>query len=450
VSKIITYQDLEKCGDDEQALCSFVQKTIDEYKGSDLYKTAVLSNEYVRRRNRTIVRFRKLLFTVTGKRVDDIFSANFKLPNGIFGRLISQETNFLLGNGVTWKDKDAAESKLGKDFDAKLASIGADALGGAVGFGFYNKDHVEAWSAREFVPLWDEETSALRAGIRFWQISADKPLRAILFRETGYTEFIKAVNGTMKMQTPERPYKTRTLGADIDTEKQTVGENYDGLLPIVPMWGNKLHQSELIGLRQQIDCYDLIKSGYANNVDEGSIIYWTLENAGYSDDVDLAKFVEKIKTVHAAVTEGNAKAHTLEAPYESREAILKTLKNDIYEDFGAVDVKQIAGGAVTATQIEAAYEPLNEKADGFEFCVLEFLQGIMRLAGIENESPTFTRSMIININETVQTLVTGGNYLHPEYITTKIMTLLGDGDKAEEWIKKMNADEFERLGGDDE
>ena len=442
---------MESCGGSEQKLCEFVQKAIDDYKGTELYRTAVLADEYVRRRNRTILNFRKLLFTMTGKTIDDIFSANFKLPNGIFGRLINQEKNFLLGNGVTWKDKKSAEQRLGRDFDARLADIGHEALSGAVGFGFYNKDHVESWSAREFKPLFDEKDSRLRAGIRFWQISDDKPLRAVLYRETGYTDFIKPVNGKIRIETAERPYKTKIRGADIDTQKQIIGEDYGGMLPIVPMWGNKLHQSELIGLRQQIDCYDLIKSGYANNVDEGSIIYWTLENAGYMDDPDLVKFVEKIKTIHAAATQGNAKSHTLEAPYESREAILKTLKNDIYEDFGAVDVKQIAGGAITATQIIAAYEPLNEKADDFEELVLDFMHGIMKLAGIENEKPTFTRSMITNANETVQTLVTGGNYLHPEYITGKIMTLLGDGDKAEEYIKKMYADELTCFaGGDDE
>ena len=39
-------------------------------------------------------------------------------------------------------------------------------------------------------------------------------------------------------------------------------ENYPSF-PIVPLFANPQHQSELEGLREQIDCYDLIKSGFA-------------------------------------------------------------------------------------------------------------------------------------------------------------------------------------------
>ena len=35
-------------------------------------------------------------------------------------------------------------------------------------------------------------------------------------------------------------------------------------------------------------------------------------------------------------------------------------------------------------------------------------------------------------------------------MTQKILTLLGDGDKAEEMVQSMSADEIERLGNDDE
>ena len=104
----------------------------------------------------------------------------------------------------------------------------------------------------------------------------------------------------------------------------------------------------------------------------------------------------------------------------------------------------IAGGAATATQIRAAYEPQNTRADEFEYCVLDFLDGIMQLAGVEDK-PTFTRSMIVNKQEEVQTVLSASTSLSPDYVTRKVLTIMGDGDKADDMIKEMTANEIQQL-----
>ena len=221
------------------------------------------------------------------------------------------------------------------------------------------------------------------------------------------------------------------------------GENYP-TFPIVPLWGNPQKQSEIVGIREQIDCYDLIKSGYANNVDEGSLINWTLQNAGGMDDHDLASFIQKMKTLHAStLDEGvTAESHNLEAPYQSREALLEKLRSDLYDDAMALDTKNIANGATTATQIKAAYEPLNSKTDQYEYCIREFIDNLLKVAGIEDE-PTFTRSIIVNNQEEMQLVIQGAQFLTPEYVIEKILNLLGDGDRAKDMIDELHANELE-------
>jgi hypothetical protein len=112
----------------------------------------------------------------------------------------------------------------------------------------------------------------------------------------------------------------------------------------------------------------------------------------------------------------------------------------------ALDTENIASGAVTATQIEAAYEPLNEKCDDFESCVGDFIQGILRAAGIEGETFSFTRSAMVNRSEEIQNIVTAAPHLSEEYATRKILEILGDIDKAEEVLNAIKANEGERLG----
>lgn len=434
-----TYQDLLEVGEREDQRMEFVRSLIQQRTDDPLYKTAVIADQYDRHQNVTIKQFQKILYTVTGKAVPDNYSANYKLASRFFNRFVVQENQFLLGNGISWDDEET-KAKLGEDFDSKVQKLGKDALVQSVAFGFWNYDHLETFDYLEFIPLYDEENGSLSAGVRYWQISPQKPLRATLYEMDGYTEYIWR-NGQGEVLNEKRKYITRYIRTEADGTMIYDGENYPGF-PIVPLYGNPHHQSEMVGLQEQIDCYDLIKSGFANTVDEASLIYWTIKNAGGMDDVDMAEFVQRIRQLHVATAtdEASAEPHQLEAPYNSREALLDRLRSDLYEDAMALDTKSIAGGAVTATQIKAAYEPLRSKASQFEYCVLDFLQGIMEIAGIKDK-PTFTPDMLVNQNEEIQTVISAGEYLDQEYVTTKILTILGDADKVKEVLARMSAEE---------
>lgn len=434
------YQDLVEVGEIEVDRMNFVFEAIRDYKSSEEYKTATIAEDYARQQNTTIVTYQKLLYTISGKAVPDNISANYKLCSNFFNRFITQLNQYLLGNGVSFSN-DKTKDALGDKFDNAVQSAGKKSLMGGESFGFWNYDHVDVFGATEFVPLYDEENGALKAGIRFWQIDDSKPQRATLYELDGYTEYIwkrrqdkntgtvSTIGEVLKEKTA---YKLKYKESKADGEKIYEGENYKDF-PIVPLFANEFKQSELVGLRENIDCYDLIKSGFANDIDDASQIYWTITNAGGMDDMDLVKFVERMKTVKATTLDNNeqVQTHTMDVPYESREKMLDRLRSDMYDDFMALDTKIIAGGAVTATQIEAAYEPLNSKADEFEYQVTEFIQGILKLIGID-DTPTYTRSKIVNKTEEIQIVTQAAMYLTPEYCTEKILTIMGDADKIDE------------------
>lgn len=442
---MITYQDLLEVGDNDTARMQFVFGSVTKHRNSPAYLISQTADDYDRKRNTTIMQYQKLLYTMSGQAVPDNYSANYKLCSNFFNRFVTQETQYLLGNGVSWTDEGTQE-KLGKDFDTALQKAGHEALVSGVAFGFWNLDHMDVFNLREFVPLYDEENGALMAGIRFWQIDRDKPMRATLYELDGYTDYIKK-DGKEEILHDKRSYKLLLRSTEADGTEIYAGENYP-TFPIVPLWGNTHKQSELIGLREQIDAYDLIRSGFCNDLDDFSQIFWVIQNGGGMDDIDLAKFVDRMRTVKAAVVEdggATAESHTVEIPYASREALLDRLRSDLYDDYMALDTKAIAGGAATATQIRAAYEPLNNKADMFEYCVVDFLHGILDIAGID-DTPSFTRSLIVNTQEEIQTILSAASYLDETYVTKKVLDILGDGDKAEEILAQMDADELIRGG----
>ena len=424
----------------------FVLSAIREHKASKDYAIAADAELYYKHQNPTIMRYQKWVNNMYGQKVPDVWSPNNKIASNWYNYFTTQAVSYLLGNGVTFGKKEATKDKLGKDFDKKVQDIATHAKNGGVAFGFWNLDHLECFDLTEFVPLYDEDDGGLKAGIRFWQIDNSKPLRATLYELDGYTDYIKRKDKEIEVFAEKRKYTETKVSNAVEGDIVLDGENYPGF-PIVPLW-NVNRQSDLVGNRGTIDAYDLMVSGLINNVSDGEFIYWILKNCGGMNDVDDAKFIEQLKLTRVAHADGDegagVEAHNVSVEFEASAEALDRLTAQLYKDFMAIKVEDVSAGSVTATQIVAAYEPINQKTDQFEYCVTDFIQGILALAGIEDE-PTYTRSQMSNQGELLEMVLQCAEYLDDEYVTTKILTLLGDSDKVQEVLKRKDAEAADRY-----
>lgn len=444
-----TYQELLECGQEENARIALIQSAISDHKQSSIYQTAVDAQLYYNGENPTINQYEKILYDMQGRAHKDMYTANHKIASSFFGFTVDQENSYLLGNGVTFQKRESKE-KLGKDFDRKVSLAAEYALIGGVSFGFWNLDHMDVFDITEFVPFYDEQNGALSAGIRFWQIDKDKPLRCTLYELDGFTEYIQENGSHMTVLHQKRDYVIHTTTAELDKTKVFRGENYP-TFPIVPLKNNRLCRSELVGKRNTIDALDLACSNMVNNVDEGNLIYWVLTNCGGMDDMDDAKFIEQLKITHVAhagagENDAKAEAHTIEAPYAGTQTTIDMLEKKLYQDFQALDTSDEAFNSPTATGLKFRYAALDLKTDKFERQVTEFINGILSLAGIDDE-PTYTRNKIINTQEEVQTVLSCAEYFDSEYTTKKLLTILGDADRAEEILQRRAADDLGRFDG---
>lgn len=444
---MLTYQDFLREATTDENKINFIQKAINQHINSDDYKKAVEAYEYYRQRNTAIMQYQKILYTVTGKPIEDVFSANHKTTSNFFYKIITQMIQYSLGNGLVFENENVKEKFTG-DIDLKIKKIFRYAAIEKIAFGFYNNGNLECFKVTEFVPLWDEEDGSLKAGIRFWQIDSSKPLRATLFELDGYTEYIREKSQPMRILKDKQKYIKYKQTSEIYGTEIFEGENYP-TFPIIPAYCSDKKQSMLEGIKEQIDAYDFIKSGFANDLDDATQIYWLLQNTGGMDDVDLAKFMQRLKTTKIAnidADEGGALTpYTVQVPYQSREVYLERLEKDIYDDAMALNVSGIQAGNITATQIKAAYENINLRADAFEEQVLEFMQAVFELAGVENEKITFNRSKVANTTEEIQTILSTGDLLPIEYKIKKILALLGDIDHTEEVFDMLKAESLAMM-----
>ena len=428
---------------------------MNEHKSSAKVRTAQIAADYFSGMNTTIMNYNKFVYNLYGKAVPDIWSPNHKISCHYYRYFIIQEVLFLLGNGVSFTD-DATKERLGKDFDRKVTQAAIDALNGGEVYGFWNNDHVEVFALYDpvskayFMPLKDEENGFVRAGIRFWQLADNKPQRYTLYEEDGYTDYIKRTGEEMEQLSPKKDYKQAKYSSKATGLIGIANDgNYPGF-PIVPLY-NVGQKSELEGNQESIDALDLMMSGLVNNIDNAELVYWIIKNAGGMDDLDDQRFVERLKTMHVVHLEGEEEvdAHQVSVPFEASDAAIEKLRSELFDNFMALDVKAIAGGANTATQIKASYEPLNSKTDLFELQVTDFINGILALAGIE-DTPSYTRSMIVNKQEEVQNLLTAAEHLSEDYVTRKLLEILGDIDKVDEVMEQKLVDETSRYRNEPE
>lgn len=441
---MLTFQDFEKATDQKE----FILSAISRHESSDEFQIAKDADEYDRQKNVTILNYTKMMYTMMGSPVIDFTASNAKITSNFFHRLNVQRNSYLLGNGVTFKN-EKTKDKLGEEFDNVLFDLAYYALIHGVSFGYWSHDRLYAFKTTEFVPLFDEETSDLRAGIRYWRLADDKPMYVVLYEEDGFTKFRTYDDEDEETITeiqPKKKYVQKVAYTEADGEVVTGDFNYSRL-PIIPIWGNKRHQSTLVGVREAIDSFDLVRSGFANDLNDVAEIYWLIENAAGMEEDDLARFRDRLKINHIATVTtqdgANVKPYTQDIPYNARRAFLEDMKAQIYADFGALDVHMVSANS-TNDHLEAAYQPLDEEADDLEYQVSKFIQQLLNLVGIKDEYPTYKRNRISNQSQQTQMVLSAAEYLDGETVLKHLPFITVD--EVEEIQRRKQAEDMERMG----
>lgn len=442
-----TYQDYEAAVEKGRML-AFLRDAIEEHRGSDAYKIALDADAYDAQKNVTINEVVRRIYSAAGVPTEDFTASNNRIASSFFRRLNVQRCTYSLGNGVDF-DADGVKEKLGAKFDTRLYNLAYMAMKHGRCYGFWNVDELHVFPFTEFVPLVDEWTGALRAGIRYWCLDwGKKPVTAVLYTEQGYARYVSKGGAGLALEEAEplRAYRVTVQHTEAGGDEIIGEENY-GSLPIVPMYANDRHESTLIGMRAAIDSYDLIQSGFANDLTDTAQLFWLIGNAGGMTDEDLQQFMDRIRLTHVAVADtdnSSVTSYAQEPPYNAREAYLARIEKSIYRDFGAFDPQSVAAGTVTATQINAAYQTMDEEADFFEYQVIEFVQQLLRLQNIE-ATPQFKRNRISNQAEQVNMVMAEADYLDDETVLDLLPNI--NPDMKEQIMLRRYEEGAERLNG---
>ena len=172
------------------------------------------------------------------------------------------------------------------------------------------------------------------------------------------------------------------------------------------------------------------------------------------DDLDLARFIQRVKTTHTASVEGDdgtkATPHEANIPTEARKTMLEMLRSDLYEDFQSVDIKALSAAAKTTQEIKAAFQSMDNKCADFEYFIIDFVQKILDLAGIDDK-PSFTWNRMINQTEQTNMILTAAEYLTEDMVVKKLPFLTPEEvDEVLKQKKEMEVSQFNQDEDEDD
>lgn len=450
----------------------FIATAIEEHRKSDAYNIALDAELYDRQQNSTINSVVRTIYTKAGIPIEDPVSSNNKIASNYFHRLNTDRVSYLLGNGVSFTDHvtktvhpdgtvevhDETKETFGDDFDTTLYELIYSGEISGKSYAYVTdagdgKREIHLYKLTEFVPLLDEYDGTLRAGIRFWCLEWGKrPVSAVLYEEDGFTEYRtkKDKQGLeLEVFAEKRNYNLITSTTEIRGTEVIGGENPFGWkLPIVPYYA-AYEQSTLVGLKASIDAYDLIASGFANDLKDVAQIYWLIGGALGTDDESVNKFRERLLFQHIGVIDqdnSSVTPYVQEIPHEARKIFLDNQRASLYEGFGGLDIKQLINGDRTATEIDANYNPIDQEADRFETRVTKFIHSLLDLVGIK-DVPTYKRNKVINQLEQTQAVMMAADVLSKRMTLKKLPFMVEDEVEPTLAEKAKEIDETLDTGG---
>ena len=449
---MLTYEDLEKCGDDENQIRDFIYGMIDQQNQSPRFQEGLIAGEFFRSGDPEMQQFEHIVYDTLGVPRKDVFKANHKITANLYNIFITQEVSHLLGNGVTFKN-EAIKKKLGNKFDYQLQKLVAWGANDSESYAYLTNDGIEVFNVAcddeeaHFIPIFSlTNRKTPRAGIKHWRASEFSPLNVILYRAGGYTVW-QEIDGKLQIVQPNTPYEVTYKSNDVG-EKWDIQANQSGDLPIVPFFYIN-HKSAIHNHRDALHSFNLTISGLSNNTNQINLMYWVLKNTDGMDDLDYEDFIANLyKSRILPLRDGvEAEPHEITADYEGHIATLAQMRARLFEDFKAVDVVNIQGSNKTTVEIKAAYENLNRKCDELEIQVGEFISQVLKFYGFdEDEEFSFTRPQEINVTEYMTMLnSSSGTILTEEDAMKQAYSALGMIDQYEEAARKKSADELRRM-----
>ena len=229
-----------------------------------------------------------------------------------------------------------------------------------------------------------------------------------------------------------------------------------GEIPWFPFPNNNVGTSDLKPIKQHIDTYDKVFSGFANDLEDIQEIIFVLTNYGGQD---LHEFLSDLKHYKAIKveddgdgTQGGVSTLSIEIPVEAREKLLELSRKCIFEQGQGIDPDPQNFGNSSGVALKYLYSLLELKSGlqetEFRLAFGRFIRCVCRLIGVKIKDDkiiqTWYRTSVSNDLETAQ-IASQSKGIISDYTILKNHPWVDDPDQEQQQIDAEEQKAQEKL-----
>lgn len=309
--------------------------------------------------------------------VENRYVANNRIGYGVYKDIVSQKTNSLLDETPTISGIEL-DKKFIKQFGYSMKIGGQRAAGQGVSYIYQDYlGNLTVFQSENCIPYFDEMTGDLIALVRFWDIPTNgemsyqnnsyKSYYTIIETYTKEGLTVYSTRGKFHIEKPLTPYKFKRT-ADIFGNTIT-GEAVN--LPITIFRNNPDYKSDMTSsVRAKIDIIDTVNSGFANNIEDFSELFWVIKNASGMDSTAFEDYVANINRSKKIIVGDSDEVNTkqIDIPTEARTKFVELMKKELIFETGIIDTQAIAaGGDIRNIGIKLMTLKLRQRISDFEW-----------------------------------------------------------------------------------
>ena len=341
-----------------------------------------------------------------GKLKEDKLKSNIKICHPFFTELVDQTVQYMLSgkDGFVKSDIPELQSLLdeyfndNEDFTAELYEIltGCVAKGFEYAYAYKREDEKIGFQCADSLGVIEVKAKETDDGceyVIYWYVDRigkdNKVIKRIQVWDESQTYFYaQEDDGQIHLDSTQKTNPRPHVIYKKDGDENTYFEGF-GFIPFFRLDNCRKQFSDLKPIKALIDDYDIMSCGLSNNIQDTAEALYVVK--GFQGD-NLDELMTNIRAKkHVGVDEnGGVDVHTVDIPYEARQAKLDLDEKNIYRFGMGFNSAQLGDGNITNIVIKSRYSLLDLKCNKLEIRLKQFMRKLLKvvLNEINNEHDT--------------------------------------------------------------